>query len=82
MQKILIMKYIMKAKDMRLRNIKNKTETTLKRRFINEVYESNKHYLRERRKDYYAVQFVWMCWMDALYRDGEITEKQYMNEIF
>lgn len=33
---------------------------TLKRRFINEVYERDyKKYLRERRDDYCRVQYIW-----------------------
>lgn len=56
---------------------------TLKRRFINEVYGGvYKHYLRERRNDYYLVQFIWSCWIDSLCRDGEISQKQYENETF
>ena len=60
--------------------MKNKS---LKRRFINEVYNGDyKHYLRDRKKDYYAVQYLWECWTDALYKDGEITQRQYNNAVF
>lgn len=55
----------------------------LKRRFINEVYGGvYKNYLRDRRNDYCRVQFIWSCWIDSLCRDGEISQKQYENEIF
>lgn len=56
---------------------------SLKRRFINEVYGGvYKNYLRDRRNDYCRVQFIWSCWIDSLCRDGEISQKQYGNEIF
>ena len=56
---------------------------TLKRRFINEVYNGDyKRYLRERKQDYCRVQFIWLCYIDGLYKDGEITEKQYDNAVF
>lgn len=56
---------------------------TLKRRFINEVYGGDyKRYLRERKQDYCRVQFMWSCYIDGLYKDGEITEKQYDNAVF
>ena len=56
---------------------------TLKRRFINEVYGGDyKRYLRERKKDYCRVQFIWLCYIDGLCKDGEITEKQYDNAVF
>ena len=56
---------------------------TLKRRFINEVYEGDyKRYLKERKADYCRVQFIWSCWIDGLCKGGEITQRQYDNAIF
>ena len=56
---------------------------SLKRRFINEIYNSDyKRYLRDRKKDYCAVQYLWECWRDALYKDGEILQRQYNNTVF
>lgn len=56
---------------------------TLKRRFINEVYDGDyKRYLRERRDDYCKAQFAWSCWIDALCKAGEISDKQYNNAVF
>lgn len=59
------------------------TKESIKRRFINEVYNGdNKRYLRERKADYCKVQFEWSCFIDALCKNGEITQKQYENETF
>ena len=56
---------------------------TLKRRFINEVYDGDyKKYRRERKKDYCKVQFEFSCFIDCLCKNGEITEKQYFNATF
>lgn len=56
---------------------------TLKRRFINEVYEGDyKRYLRERKEDYCRVQLMWACYIDGLCKDGEITQRQYDNAVF
>lgn len=56
---------------------------SLKRRFINEVYEGDyKRYLRERKEDYCRVQFMWVCYIDGLCKDGKITQKQYDNATF
>lgn len=56
---------------------------TLKRRFINEVYGGDfKKYLRERKDDYCKVQFAWSCYIDGLYKNGEITQKQYDRATF
>lgn len=56
---------------------------TLKRRFINEVYNGDyKAYLRARKEDYCKVQFEWSCYIDNLCKDGQITEKQYFNATF
>lgn len=57
--------------------------TTLKRRFINEMYNGNyAAYLRARKQDYCKVQFEWSCWIDSLCKNGEITQKQYDNATF
>ncbi len=56
---------------------------TLKRRYINEVYEGNyARYLQERRDDYCKAQFAWSCWIDSLCKSGEITQKQYDRATF
>lgn len=56
---------------------------TLKRRFINEVYDGDyKRYLRERKEDYCKVQFAWSCYIDGLCKDGQITQKQYNRSVF
>lgn len=56
---------------------------TLKRRFINEVYDGNYgSYLKARRQDYCKVQFEWSCWIDSLCKNSEITQKQYDNITF
>lgn len=56
---------------------------TLKRRFINECYNGDMGaYKRARKDDYCKVQFEWTCWMDSLLKNGEITEKQWNNEVF
>jgi len=62
---------------------KTKKISTLKRRFINEVYNgNNKAYLRARKADCCKVQFEWSCWIDGLCKDGQITQKQYDNVTF
>lgn len=56
---------------------------SLKRRFINEVYEGDyKRYLRERKEDYCRVQLMWHTFIDGLCKDGEITQRQYDNAVF
>jgi hypothetical protein len=56
---------------------------TLKRKFINEMYDGNyTAYLRARKQDYCKVQFEWSCWIDSLCKNGEITQKQYDNITF
>lgn len=58
-------------------------QPTLKRRFINDVYNGDyKQYLRERREDYCKVQFAWSCYIDALCKDGQITQAQYDRAVF
>lgn len=56
---------------------------TLKRRFINEVYEGDyRKYLQARRDDYCKVQYQWTCWMDALCKAGEISQKAWDKTTF
>lgn len=55
---------------------------SLKRRFINEYYGSNKEYLKARKDDYCKVQFEWSCFIDTLCKNGEITQKQYESAVF
>lgn len=60
-----------------------KKQPTLKRRFIDEVYNGDyKQYLKERREDYCKVQFEWSCYIDSLCKDGEITQAQYNRATF
>lgn len=56
---------------------------TLRRRFIDEAFGGDyKAYLRARQDDYCKVQFEWSCRMDALCKNGEITQAQYEQAIF
>ena len=56
---------------------------SLKRGFINEICNCDyTRYLRDRHKDYCAVQSLWECSRDALYKDGEILQRQYNNTVF
>ena len=56
---------------------------TLKRRFINEVYDGDyKRYLRERKSDYCKVQLAWAYYIDSLCKYGQITTKQYDSAVF
>lgn len=56
---------------------------TLKTRFINEVYNGDKNaYLKARQDDYCKVQFEWSCWIDALCKNGEITQQHYERATF
>ena len=56
---------------------------TLKGRFIDEAFDGDrKAYLKDRRDDYCKVQFMWSCWMDALCKNGEITQRQYERAVF
>lgn len=56
---------------------------TLKRRFITEMFDGDySAYLRARQKDYCKVQFEWSCWIDALCKNGEITQAQYERATF
>lgn len=56
---------------------------TLRRRFIDEAFNGDyKAYLRARQDDYCKVQFEWSCWIDALCKNGEITQSQYEQATF
>lgn len=44
--------------------------------FIKEVYGDIKNFRKAKKDDYCAVQFSWSCFMDALNRNGDITDKQ------
>lgn len=58
-------------------------QPTLKRRFINDVYNGDyKQYLKERREDYCKVQFAWSCYIDGLCKNGQITQAQYDRVVF
>ena len=62
---------------------KHQRRRTLRRRFIDEVFDGDyKAYLKARQDDYCKVQFEWSCWIDALCKDGEITQKQYEQATF
>ncbi|MBR6632498.1 MAG: hypothetical protein IKK89_11240 [Alistipes sp.] len=55
----------------------------MRRRFIDEAFGGDyKAYLRARQDDYCKVQFEWSCWIDALCKNGEITQAQYEQAIF
>ena len=56
---------------------------TIKRRFINELYGgSMKAYRRARKADYCAVRLEWSYFIDALCKNGEITQREYDNLTF
>lgn len=56
---------------------------SLKRRFIDEVYNGDfRAYRRARKEDYCKVQFEWECWIDSLCKSGEITQSQYNRATF
>lgn len=56
---------------------------TIKRMFINDVYNGDyKKYLRERKADYCKVQFEWTCYIDYLCKSGIITQKRCNNATF
>lgn len=58
-------------------------KTTLKQRFINEVYGGDyAAYRKARKDDYCKVQLEWSCYIDNLCKGGEITQRQYDNAIF
>ena len=60
-----------------------KKRMTLKRRFINEVFDGDeKEYRKARKEDYLKVQFEWSVWIDSLCKSGEISQKRYENALF
>lgn len=59
------------------------TIKSIKRMFINDVYDGDyKRYLHERKTDYFKVQFEWSCYIDSLCKSGIITQQQYDRAIF
>lgn len=55
----------------------------IKKLFIAEVYNGDKgEYLRARNADRCKVQFEWACFIDALCKNGEITQEQYERATF
>ena len=55
----------------------------LKKQFIADCYDGDrKKYLRARREDYCKVQFQWTCYIDALCKDGIITQQQFAKATF
>lgn len=56
---------------------------SLKRRFINDVYGGNyAEYKQARKRDYCKVQLEFTVYLENLYIDGIITEKQLYNIVF
>lgn len=63
--------------------MERKKNTTLKRRFINEVYGGDyRAYLKARKDDYLKVQFEWSCYTDSLCKAGEISQKVWERAVF
>lgn len=58
------------------------TARQAKREFINEVYGTDSKYRKARKNDYYKVQFEWTCFMDALCRDGVISQRTWDTATF
>lgn len=58
------------------------TARQAKRLFINEMYGTDRKYRQERRNDYCKVQYEWSCFMDALCRDGQISQRTYNTAAF
>lgn len=58
------------------------TAREVKQEFINLFYGTRGKYLSARRKDYYAVQYEWSCFIDSLCKDGVITQYQYDRMTF
>ena len=55
----------------------------LKKQFIEDCFDGDrKKYLRARREDYCKVQLQWTCYIDALCKDGIITQQQYERATF
>jgi hypothetical protein len=65
------------------KNTKGQKILSLKRQFINEVYNGDfTAYRHARKSDYCKAQFEWACWIDMLCKDGLITQKEYNNATF
>lgn len=61
----------------------DKTNKSIKRRFIDDVYNGDeKAYRQARKADYLKVQYEWTCYVDNLCKNGEITEKEANNTLF
>ena len=59
------------------------TTRQIKHMFIEACYDGDRGaYLRARRADYLKVQFEWSCFVDALCKDGTITQRQYDRALF
>lgn len=60
-----------------------KVSAELKKRFIDECYDGDKKaYLKARKDDYCKVQYEWSCWMDALCKNGEISQEAWNKVTF
>lgn len=59
------------------------TQREIKKIYIRDMYDGDrKAYLRDRRQDYCKAQFRWTCWMDAMCKNGVITQKQWDRATF
>lgn len=63
--------------------MKVRRRKSIRQRFIDEVFDGDyKAYKAARISDYLKVQFEWSCWIDALCKSGEITQKQHEQAMF
>lgn len=58
------------------------TERQIKRLFIDTHYKNIIEYRKARKNDYLKEQFRFTCFIDALCKNGEITQKQFDTIIF
>lgn len=59
------------------------TTKQVKQQFIEAFFDGDrKAYLKARRADYCKVQFMWMCFIDSLCKEGAITQHHYNNILF
>lgn len=59
------------------------TTKQVKQQFIEAFFNGDrKTYLKARRADYCKVQFMWMCFIDSLCKEGVITQHHYNNITF
>lgn len=58
------------------------TARQAKRLFISEVYGTEKKYRQERRNDYCKVQFEWTRFLDALCKNGQISQRTWNTATF